>query len=192
VLVAWLFGHDGYVSGQSLCLRASTLRAIGGLAAIANHLADDYRLGELVRAHGLRVVLSRYVPHACHEEPSYNSLWHHELRWMRTIRVLQPLAFRLLCLSFSLPLAVVGIVLAQASPSRLAWGLFCTTVLARLGLHFRGRWHARGRWFADLWLLPGRDLLILWVWCRSLLGSRVSWRGNEFDLGADGVMRRLS
>jgi ceramide glucosyltransferase len=64
VLVAWLFGHDGYVSGQSLCLRAQTLQAIGGLPAMANHLADDHRLGELVRAQGLKVVLSRYLPRA--------------------------------------------------------------------------------------------------------------------------------
>jgi hypothetical protein len=26
---------------------------------------------------------------------------------------------------------------------------------------------------------------------RSFRNSRVSWRGNEFDVGADGVMRRL-
>ncbi|HXN10138.1 MAG TPA: bacteriohopanetetrol glucosamine biosynthesis glycosyltransferase HpnI, partial [Steroidobacteraceae bacterium] len=62
VLVAWLFGHDGYVSGQTLCIRAQTLQAIGGFPAMANHLADDYRMGELVRALGLRVVLSHYLP----------------------------------------------------------------------------------------------------------------------------------
>ena len=30
VLLAWLFGHEGYVSGQTICLRRDTLQAIGG------------------------------------------------------------------------------------------------------------------------------------------------------------------
>jgi ceramide glucosyltransferase len=192
VLVAWLFGHDGYVSGQTLCLRAQTLQAIGGFAAIANHLADDHRLGELVRALGLRVVLSHYLPRACHEEASYESLHRHELRWMRTIHVLQPLGFKLLCLSFSLPLAALGLACMLTDPSlaRLAWELFGSALIARLVLHLRGRWGGERPAFADLWLLPWRDLLILWVWCRSFFSSRVNWRGNEFEVGADGVMRR--
>ena len=62
------FRPRGYVSGQTLCLRRDTLEAIGGLAAMANHLADDYRLGELVRALGLRIVLSPY------EVPGVNTM----------------------------------------------------------------------------------------------------------------------
>src|SRR6185437_10708189 len=58
VLLAWLFGHENYVSGQTLCLRRDTLQAIGGLLGIVNHLADDYELGQLVRRLGLRIVLS--------------------------------------------------------------------------------------------------------------------------------------
>jgi ceramide glucosyltransferase len=194
VLVAWLFGHQGYVSGQSLCLRAWTLQAIGGLPALADQLADDHRLGELVRSLGLRVVLSRYLPRAQHVEVSYDSLRSHELRWMRTIRVLQPAGFRLMCLSFSLPLGVLGLAFAhaQGSHSTAAWALLGITLFARLALHFRGRWRDRRSLFADLWLLPLRDLLMCWVWCGSFLSSRVIWRGNEFDVGADGVMRPLS
>jgi ceramide glucosyltransferase len=194
VLVAWLFGHQGYVSGQSLCLRAWTLQAIGGLPAMADHLADDHRLGELVRSLGLRVVLSRYLPRAQHVEDSYDSLRHHELRWMRTIRVLQPAGFRLMCLSFSLPLGVLGLAFAHAegSISTAAWALLDTTIGARVALHLRGRWRDQRPLFADLWLLPWRDLMLCWVWCGSFFGSRVTWRGHEFDVGADGVMRRLS
>jgi ceramide glucosyltransferase len=193
VLLAWLFGHQGYVSGQTVCLRRDTLQAIGGLRSIANHLADDHRLGELVRGLGLRIVLSRYLVGAEHHEPSLASLIGHELRWMRTIRVLRPRSFRWMFLSFSLPLAIAGIGLsaADSSLSSAAWALFLTTVLARLALHFMPRRHARGL-LRDCWLLPVRDLLIFWVWCRSFLTSRITWRGSEFDVDADGVMHRLS
>jgi hypothetical protein len=45
---------------------------------------------------------------------------------------------------------------------------------------------------SDLWLLPVRDWLICWVWCRSFFTSHVTWRGKEFDVDADGVMHPLS
>jgi ceramide glucosyltransferase len=194
VLLARLFGHQGYVSGQTVCLRRDTLQAIGGLTVLANHLADDHRLGELVRGLGLRIVLSPYVVNAEHDEPDLNSLTHHELRWMRTIRVLRPRSFRLIFISFSLPLGVLGILAmtAESSRSMAGWALFVATVLARLVLHFAHRLHGRRAPVSDLWLLPVRDLLTCWVWCQSFCASQVTWRGNEFVVDADGVMRPLS
>jgi ceramide glucosyltransferase len=194
VLLAWLFGHQGYVSGQTVCMRRNTLDAIGGLRVLADHLADDHRLGELVRGLGLRIVLSPYVVDGEHHEPNLNSLTRHELRWMRTIRVLRPRSFRMMFLTFSLPLAAFGIIAAgaESSPSVTAWVLFGITVLARLVLHFVHRSRDDRALVSDLWLLAARDLLICWVWCRSFFTSHVTWRGNEFDVDADGVMRPLS
>jgi ceramide glucosyltransferase len=194
VLIAWLFGYQGYVSGQTMCLRRETLRAIGGLPSIANHLADDHRLGELVCGLGLRIALSPYVVRAEHHEPSCNSLTRHELRWMRTIRALRPRSYCFLFLSFSLPLATLGILLdaAQSAGATAAWALFLTTLLARLGLHFVPWLRGTRPLLADLWLVPVQDVLLVWVWLRAFFTSRISWRGNEFDIGADGVMRRLS
>jgi ceramide glucosyltransferase len=192
VLLTWLFGYQGYVSGQTVCLRRDTLQAIGGLHAIANHLADDFRLGELVRALGLQVVLSSYIIKGEHHEPHLGSLTRHEMRWMRTIRVLRPRSFRWMFLTFSLPLAMLGIVLVFAASldSIVARVLFGITVAARLALHFMHRLRGERPLLSDLWLLPARDLLICWVWYRSFFTSRVTWRGHEFDVDANGVMRR--
>ena len=123
VMLAWLFGHEGYVSGQTVCLRRDTLQAIGGLQTLADHLADDYRLGELVRGLGLRIVLSPYLVRGVHHEPNLDSLTRHELRWMRTIHVLQPLAFRMIFLTFSLPLAAVGIAVCRGGVRAFGRGL---------------------------------------------------------------------
>lgn len=194
VLLTWLFGYQGYVSGQTMCLRRDTLRAIGGFAAIADHLADDYRLGELIRGLGLRIVLSSYVIEGEHHEPRFVSLARHELRWMRTIRVLRPRSFGGMFLTFSLPLATLGLMLVSVQP--LHWlaavALFLTTVTARLVLHFVHRLRGDRPILSDLLLLPVRDLLICWVWCQSFFTSRVTWRGTEFDVDPDGVMHRLS
>jgi ceramide glucosyltransferase len=194
VLLAWLFGYRSYVSGQTVCLRRETLQAIGGLPGLVNHLADDFRLGELVRGLRLRTVLSPYVVSGEHHEPSLHSVIRHELRWMRTLRVLRPRSFRWLFFTFSLPVAILGIVLACAGSagSTAAWALFGTTATARLVLHFIHRISGDRPLLSDFWLLPARDVLICWVWVRSLFTSRVSWRGDEFDVDADGVMRPLS
>jgi ceramide glucosyltransferase len=194
VLLARLFGHQGYASGQTLCMRRETLQGIGGLRAIADHLADDYRLGELIRDLGLRIVLSPYVLRAEHHEPSLDLLVQHELRWMRTLRILRPRSFSLIFFGFSLPLAVLGVLLCavEGSPSRLAWMLFEVTLVARFALHFAHRLRGKRPLMADFWLLPARDLLLCWVWWRTFFTSRITWRGSEFDVDAHGIMRSSS
>lgn len=194
VLVAWLFGYQGYVSGQTMCLRRATLEAIGGFRAIANHLADDHRLGELIRGVGQRVVLSPYLVKGVHHEQSFASLTRHEIRWMRTIHVLRPWSFRMIFLSFSFPLAALGLMLTAAGGlhSTPVWTLFGITVMVRLMLYCRHRLTDNPRPLSDLWLLPLRDVLLCWVWFRSFFTSRITWRGAEFDVDADGFMRKLT
>jgi ceramide glucosyltransferase len=183
-----------YVSGQALCLRRDTLQAIGGLRATASQLGENFRLGELIRGVGQRIILSPYAPKAQHHELNFDSLILHELRWMRAIRVVRPLSFPFLFISFSFPLAVLGIALiaSETSISTTEWALFQTAVMARLALHFVNRLLGDRPPMREFWLLPARDLLLCWAWARSFFTTRVTWLGNEFDVAADGVMHRLS
>ena len=196
VLLAWLFGGGCYASGQTLCLRRQTLEAIGGFQAMTNHLADDYRMGELIRGTGLKIVLSPTVVLAEHDEPYLEALTRHELRWMRTIRMLRPRSFRMIFLTFSLPMAIVGFALSAAAAEPIltltARWLLAIAVAARLAVHLAhrlktGQSSDRSA-LADLWLLPVRDALLGWYWLVSFLSSRISWRGGEFDVDADGIM----
>jgi ceramide glucosyltransferase len=192
VLLARLFGNREFASGQTLCLRRETLTAIGGLRSIAHHLADDYQLGALVRRHGKQIVLSSYVPIARQYDPSLDELVRHETRWMRTIRVLSPRSFPFLFITFSLPLAVVGFALTtaqEASCSTAGFVLLLFCINFRVILHRLSQRPDNTRGRSGLWLLPLRDLLICWVWCRAFLTSRVTWRGAEFEVDGHGVMR---
>lgn len=195
VLVAWFFGHREYASGQTMCLRRDTLQAIGGLEAVANHIADDFRLGELVRAVGQRIVLSAYEVEVEHHEPSANALLRHELRWMRTLQIVRPGGFRWMFFSFTFPLAMVGMLLASSgigAAVEVAWWLLASTGVMRLALHFAQQLQGRRPVFSDLWLVPARDLLLCWTWARSFSTSRITWRGSEFKVDDHGVMRRLA
>ena len=191
VLLAWLFGHRGYASGQTIAVRRDTLDAVGGLQVVANQLADDYRLAERVRGTGQRVLLSKYLLETVQSEPTAASLMGHELRWMRTIRVLAPGRFNLLFVSFTLPLLGLGAALAAGEPrlTGLLLALASLTLACRLGLSWLARLGQRRLAVADLWLLPVRDLLLCWTWLRALFTSRVSWRGSEYEVDRQGVLR---
>jgi ceramide glucosyltransferase len=194
VLLAWLFGHGGYASGQTLCFRRDTLQALGGLRPIADHLADDYELGERVRGLGLRIVLSSYLLRAEHHEPTLDRLVGHEMRWMQTIRVLRPASFRFLFVTFSVPLAVLGAGLAvpETAFSSAAWAMLSCAIGARVMLHLLPWMRGDRSALKDLWLIPARDALVCMVWCRAFFTSRVTWRGSEFDVDEEGVMRSAS
>ncbi len=193
VMLAWLFGHQDYASGQTLCLRRTTLDAIGGLRALADHLADDHQLGALIRAQGLRIVLSPYEIQATHHEPDLTALARHEVRWMRTLYVVRPNCIRMIFLTFSLALAFVGLVLAKTAGSHgPALTLFGVTALARVAVHFLRRLRRGRPLLEDVLLIPPRDLLTCWIWCRSFFSRTLSWRGHQFDVDSTGVMRRVA
>lgn len=187
VLVARLFGSSGFGFGATIALRRKTLTAIGGFQALANHLADDYRLGELTRDHGLQTVLSDYIVETSVTESSAAELLRHELRWLRTIRAIQPAGYLLMFITFGLPLMLLIALLPSARS--MALSLLVITLAARTVLHCcvenRGSLGG-GSALLTLLLLPLRDVFSLCVWAISFTSRRVSWAGHEFTVAEDG------
>src|SRR5271168_3597837 len=108
VRVAALSGSRAFAFGVTIGIRRQVLARIGGFAAIANQLADDYRLGELTRQLGLRTVLSEVVVDTYVGERNLKELLEHELRWLRTIRAVRPVGHALSFITFGVPVAVIG------------------------------------------------------------------------------------
>jgi len=193
VFVAALFGSRDFAFGATIALRRQALADIGGFEAIANQLADDYRLGELTRARGLRTVLSDVVVETCVEEPTFAALVDHELRWLRTIRSVRPAGYAVAFPTFPLPLALLGVVLSGFGD--IAGQALAFTAAARLVLHFY--WRPRGdrSTWTTLWALPLHDLVVFGVWCWGFLGQKVNWRQSSFHVTRDGAahpLRRLN
>jgi ceramide glucosyltransferase len=185
VCVSALFRSQAFISGATIALRREVLERSGGLAALADRLADDYKLGTQVRGLGLQIALSDLCVETMVDEPSLAALWEHTLRWLRTIRSLRPWGFACLFITFSLPMAVLGAALARFQP--LALILLGITFAARLVLHLQ-----RGpRGWLQLALVPLHDALLLALWCWSFLGRKVSWRQQRFGVGRDGSLHRV-
>lgn len=193
VLVSRLFGSSKFAFGATIALRRDALRVIGGFHALANHLADDYRLGELTRAQGLRTVLSDCVVETSVVDDSAAALLRHELRWLRTIRTIQPGGYALLFLTFSLPLALLAALLTPGD--LLSVGLLALTATARAVIHYCAISRTPGRLLKtiiSLPLLPLRDALSLAVWAAGFRSRRVVWGAHEFTVADDGSFRDIA
>ncbi len=178
VLVALGIGRLRFCLGASMAVRRSILEAIGGLAELGQHLADDHRLGELVAENGREVVLSHYVVRTAVAETTLRDLWLHELRWARTNLALAPAGYLFSFVTYALPFALLYL----AASRNLAWGLSLLAVVAalRVAVHYLARWALRIRRPDDVWLIPARDFLSLAEWIASLLGRAVRWRDQDF------------
>ncbi len=186
VRVAALFGSREFAFGATIALRRATLQAIGGFEAIADQLADDYRLGQLTRRHGLRTMLSETIVETAVDEPRLRALVQHEIRWLRTIRAVRPGGYAAAGLTFSLPVAALGCAMAGGTPAALV--LLTATAIARVTLHFASGVPrpADGEAWRRLWLLPVSDLLGFMLWCWAFVAREVHWRQSRYRVARDG------
>jgi ceramide glucosyltransferase len=182
LVAAWL-GPQAGCFGATLALRQETLAAIGGLAAIADALADDYALGLAVRRIGRKVKLSPYIVDNIIVEPNLGALFRHELRWARTIRAVAPAGFLGSVLTQPMALALAALALG-AQP--LAASAMLGVALLWRGLMVRMVDRALALPVTPLWLVPARDLLSFAVFVASFFVRTVAWRDRTFRIGPKG------
>jgi ceramide glucosyltransferase len=171
--------------GSTIALRQADLEAVGGLQAFADLLADDYELGRAVRRLGRKLMIpATTVVHMC-QERSFGELFSHELRWSRTIRLIDPGGHAGSVVTHSIPLALAGCLLTGFAPAAIA--ALALALIGRCFLKLSVDRLANGE--AGPWgLLPLRDILSFAVFLGSFFGTSVSWRGKRLRLGADGAL----
>jgi ceramide glucosyltransferase len=171
--------------GSTIALRREVLESIGGFAAFADDLADDYAIGRAVRDRGSKLAIPPFfVAHSCCEQ-SAAELLRHELRWARTTRAVSPLGFAGSIVTHPLPLALIGAALSgfvAYSVAAVAAALACRLVLQRQVDHTLGV-------PADRWrLVAARDLLAFGVHVASYFVSIVSWGGRRYRVRSNGTL----
>ena len=171
--------------GSTIALSRETLQAIGGFAAFADLLADDYEIGRAVREQGLTIAYPPLAVTHYGDETSLGALVAHELRWARTVRIIDPAGHGGSLVTHALPLGLIGAGLAGFGPSACA-GL-ATILACRLFLKSRID-HIVGTKAGPLWLLPVRDVLSFVLFVASLFGNAVHWRGPRLRVTRSGAM----
>jgi ceramide glucosyltransferase len=171
--------------GSTIALTRATLRAAGGFESVADKLADDFELGARVRRLGLTIATPPMaVTHDC-TDTSLAGLVDHEIRWGRTVRIIDPVGYLGSLITNPLPLAVIAAALLGFSPASL--GLIFTILMLRIALKIRID-GATGERAGPWWLLPARDVLSFGVFLASFTGETVDWQGRRFRGERDGAL----
>lgn len=178
--------------GSTIALERARLAQIGGFAAFADRLDDDYAIGAALREQGHAISIPPFtIAHLCSAQ-SLRELWRHELRWARTIRSIAPLGYAGSIVTHPLPWALLASLIGAAS-GLLVPAIAATlgSVLCRIAL-LRQIEQRFGLPPQPYGLVPARDLLSVAVFIAGFLGRDVSWRGRRYRLASGKIAERGS
>ncbi|MEK6300060.1 MAG: bacteriohopanetetrol glucosamine biosynthesis glycosyltransferase HpnI [Acidobacteriota bacterium] len=192
VLMAWMLEGVKFALGSTMATTRARLEAIGGFPALADYLADDFMLGNLIAEDGYQVRLSQHVVETAMAPAGFGGMIRHQMRWARSTRISRPLGYLGMVLTYGTALAVLTVAVDGASSLSLA--LLAFTLVVRLAMGWLiGAHLLRDRILKrNFWLLPIRDLLSFGIWCSSWIGKRVEWRGRLFEVARDGKMVQVA
>lgn len=180
-LVAQMFGVSDFGLGSTLAFRRTDLARIGGFAAVADYIADDYQLGHKLHALGLRNVISEVIVSTRLSSGSWLGAWRHQVRWARTIRLSGGAGYAGLPITFASLWVVIAALFGL-------WQIALPLLAVRFVTAIVCGWFLLGS--ADVWkycyAIPLRDLCGVAVWAAGLFGRRVVWRDRLLTLDAEG------
>lgn len=168
--------------GSTLAVSRAALAAAGGLAPLADYLADDYELGARIAHAGFGVELAEEVVETHVPAWSFFGYLHHQLRWARAMRDSRPGGYAGLVFSYGLAWALLNLVASGLSLP--AFALFSFALMFRIALALGVGVGILGdrQVLRDFWLLPLRDMLALGVWAWSYASDVIVWRDEQFVL----------
>lgn len=184
---------DGLV-GKVVALRASSLSAVGGFAALERHLGEDMELARRFRSQGMRCVALPLTVTSLASARSWSAVVDRYARWITVIRAQRPsLLTSYPALFFATwPIALTSIAVAATSASpgarAVAAGAACAAVVSRLAVSFAARHAARH----ELWRAPldavMADAVLAMAFVRSLRTRTVTWRGRALRVDDGGLL----
>lgn len=172
----------GYVHGKAFLMRAAMLAPSDGRLPLESEVAEDAAATRLVRAHGLKVRLTRRPFEQPLGRRRFAEVWHRNLRWAQLRKRAYPIPFLLepamtvvpvLALGFPVAEAVGAPVLPLLILTALAW-YGSEALLARLA-----KWPWSARFFVAAIV---RDVLALAIWLVAWFRTRYAWRGEVVEL----------
>ncbi len=180
VLVAWLMGGLDFMLGAVMVTTKKQVAGIGGFEILADHLSDDYELGNRIVANGYRVELSREPVCVVYPRQNFFDAFRHQLRWNLTVRCSRPGGHFGLVFTQGLPWAILAAAIAPneklAGAYLAGYAILRTAMAWRVGVSGMRDALVRRR----IWMLPLRDAFAFVVWLLSFFPQRIHWRGQEF------------
>jgi ceramide glucosyltransferase len=125
------------------------------------------------------LTLANVIPATTVPEADFRALFHHELRWARTIRALVPIPYAASVLQISLLWAAASVLFAHGAWA--AWGLLLAVLMMRYILARRIDAALKLAKAGDAWLFLVRDAFSAIIYVASYGGATVQWRGQKMQ-----------
>ena len=107
VVFAYETGASGFCLGASISLPTKLLDEIGGVAALADYLVEDYELGRRISELGYKRVLAPPVIDTMVDLKTPSQWWKHQVYWDQNTRAARPVAFFTTLLIRSIPFGII-------------------------------------------------------------------------------------
>ncbi|HEX4047735.1 MAG TPA: bacteriohopanetetrol glucosamine biosynthesis glycosyltransferase HpnI [Elusimicrobiota bacterium] len=183
-LCAAAFGMR-FAMGAAMMVRRAAFESAGGFYNLADHLADDFWLGESIREAGWNLELSDAVVETVPDIDDGAEHFKHLVRWARTIRICQPAGYAASLIQHGFSLLTLEVILFGADRRALALmlGIWAAKAAASafLGDALGGRQPVRA-----LLLLPLAEWFSFAAWIAGCGSSRVLWRGELYEVQSQG------
>jgi ceramide glucosyltransferase len=154
------------------------LHRIGGISAFADHLFDDYAIGEAVRATGYSVGVASFAVAHVYQEQTARALFASQLRLACTIKGIDPIGHSGSIITHPFALALLAFLLGGGEQA-LALAIAALACRVALWWCMQQRFGARTN---DYVLIPMRELLAFGFYVASFFVATVSWRGQRYRL----------
>lgn len=189
VVVAERLEGMRFALGPSMAIRRQCLEKIGGFAAIADYLADDFVLGKWAHESGYRVALShRPIEHHASSK-GFVSTFKHRLRWNKSARFSRPSGYYGQGFTYGLAWSLLVVLIW---PSSISFALLLVSFLLRVWLAFELAHLLEDRYvLRRLHYLPIQDLISFISWLGGFLGREVTWRNRRYRLLTSGRFARI-
>lgn len=179
-MVAARFGMR-FAMGAAMMVRRKAFEATGAFANLADHLADDFWLGESVREAGWTLEMAEGVVDSVPDIDSGRLHFEHLVRWARTIRLCQPVGFAASLIQHGFSLLTLRLLLG--GPDALGLGLMGAIWAAKAAsAAWLGSRLGRRQPSGALWLLPLSEWFAFGAWLAGCGSDRVLWRGQLYDV----------
>ena len=179
-----------FTLGPSMAIRRECLRKIGGFAAMADYLADDFVLGHWASEAGYEVALLADAVNHHATAMGFTNSFKHRLRWNRSSRFSRPSGYVGQGFTYGLPWALFLFIVAPAWWSS-------ALLLAMMAVRFLLAYELGFRLLADrvaprrFWLIPLQDLLSFATWIGGFAGREIVWRNERYRLLEGGRFKPL-
>jgi ceramide glucosyltransferase len=164
--------------GATIALTRDILWRIGGFAAFADQLWDDYAIGDAVRAAGYTVAVAPFAVGHVYTEASARHLAESQVRLSCTIKSIDPTGHAGSIITHPFPLALVATALGAGGD---AVALAMIALACRVGVSWciEQRFDMRSQSYL---LIPVRDVASFAAYVASFFVLTVTWRGQRYRL----------